>query len=324
MYMHKCMNKIDWDLIRAFEATARTGSLSAAARALGLTQPTLSRQIAALEASLGLTLFDRIGKRLLLTPAADNLLDHARSMSEAAGSLALAAAGQAQEIEGTVTVSTSDGVAAFLMPEIVARIRREWPQIAIHLLVSNEISDLQRREADIAVRHVRPEHPDLIGKLIAETAVHLFASQGWIDANGLPQSLAEIDSQDMLAYAPTDQFVSHLKDCGMPLSPGDFRLVSQNSVVLWALARQGLGVCAMLRDIGERTAGMVCLLPDKPLFSAPLWLVSHRHLRTNRRCRIVFDVIAAELSAVFGKRPGRAADSQAQQRHGQLVRPSRH
>lgn len=149
------MNRIDWNLARAFCATADAGSLSAAARKIGLTQPTLSRQVAALEDALGVTLFERIGKKLVLTDAGLGLLEHAQAMAAAADAMTLAAAGKVHEIAGRVTVSASDAISAYLLPDIVARIRQQAPQIRLVVVASNSISDLRRREADIAVRHVQ-------------------------------------------------------------------------------------------------------------------------------------------------------------------------
>ena len=164
------MMNLDWNLARAFLATAERGSLSAAARQLGLTQPTLSRQVAALEAELDVTLFERIGKRLVLTETGENLLDHVRAMGEAAAAMTIAASGRGLAIEGRVRVSASDAYSAYIMPEIVERIRREAPQITLVIVSSNALSDLHRREADIAIRHVRPEADGLIGRLVRESA----------------------------------------------------------------------------------------------------------------------------------------------------------
>lgn len=140
------MITIDWNRTRAFLATAEAGSLSAAARKLELTQPTLSRQVAALEAELGVTLFERIGKRLVLTKAGESLLEYARAMGEAAVAMTFAATGRAEAIEGRVTVSATDAYAAYTLPEIVERIRKEAPQVTLVIVSSNSLSDLQRRE----------------------------------------------------------------------------------------------------------------------------------------------------------------------------------
>lgn len=289
------MDKADWNLVRAFCATADAGSLSAAARRLGLTQPTLSRQVAALEARLGVTLFERVGKKLVATEVGLGLLEHARTMASAADAMALAAAGSVQDVEGRVTISATDTIAAYLLPDVVARLRREAPQITLAIVASNSFSDLRRREADIAIRHARPTEPDLIVQLVRETTAHFYASAGWVGEHGMPGSVAPISAANLVAFEPVERFAGHLAGIGLDLRPDGFRIVSENAVVLWELARHGLGVCMMLRDIAERTPGMVRLLPDLPGVPVPIWLVSHRELRTSRRVRVVFEAIAEEL-----------------------------
>ena len=178
------MNQLDWNQLRAFLETADTGSLSAAARKLGLTQPTLSRQVAAIEQSMGVTLFERVGKTMALTPTGLDLLEHARAMGSAAEALSLAATGRSQALGGVVSVSASDMVAACLLPPLVRRLREREPGIAIEVIATNALSDLQRREADIAIRHVKPEQPDLIARLIREATACFYASEVWVQAHG--------------------------------------------------------------------------------------------------------------------------------------------
>jgi DNA-binding transcriptional LysR family regulator len=169
------MNPVDWNQLRAFLETAETGSLSAAARRLGLTQPTLSRQVAAIERHLGVTLFERVGRSLVPTQTALDLLEHARAMGGAAEALGLAATGRSQAAQGVVSVSASAAVAAFLLPRAVARMREVAPGIVIELLSTDALSDLQRREADIAVRHVDPAQPELIARLIRQASAGFYA-----------------------------------------------------------------------------------------------------------------------------------------------------
>lgn len=286
---------MDWNQARAFCATAESGSLSAAARKLGLTQPTLSRQVAALEAAHGTTLFERIGRRLALTDAGLSLVEHARAMSIAAEAMALAAAGTSQDIEGRVTISATDAVSAYLLPGLVARIRAMAPQITLVILASDSISDLRRREADIAIRHVRPTEPELIARLASEMTAHFYAAESWIAKNGMPKSVAELCAAELLGFEPVDQFSEHLRAAGIPISADRFRIVSANSVVLWEMVRQGVGICMMLQDIAELMPGVIRLLPELPGTPVPVWLVSHRELHTSRRVRLVFDVLAEEF-----------------------------
>lgn len=289
------MDQLDWNLARAFCTTAETGSLSAAARKLGLTQPTLSRQVAALEAALAVTLFERVGKRLALTESGLGLLEHARAMASAADAMALAAAGKSQDVTGRVTISATEAVAAYLLPDIVARIRRRAPLVTLAVVASDSISDLRRREADIAIRHVRPTDPDLIARLLGEMTAHFYAAQSWIEHNGRPSSVAELCAIDLLGFEPVEQFSKHLQASGVPAMPDTFRVVSTNAVVLWEMVRRGHGVCMMLEEIASTMPGLVRLLPELPGTPVPVWLVSHRELRTSRRVRLVFEHLAEEL-----------------------------
>lgn len=200
--MQICMNwqsiTFDWNQARAFLATAEEGSLSAAARALGLTQPTLSRQVAALEENLGVTLFERIGRSLSLTQSGLDLLDHFRRMGEAASQISLAASGRSQAVEGRVTITATDLMAAYHLPPVIKTLRREAPGIEIEVNTSNDLRDLLRREADIAIRHVRPEQPDLIARLIGEASAYFFASPEYLDRVGRPQKPADLSKLDFV------------------------------------------------------------------------------------------------------------------------------
>lgn len=289
------MNNFDWNLARAFCATADGGSLSAAARKLGLTQPTLSRQVAALEAGLGVALFERVGKRLVLTDTGLGLLEHARAMAEAADAMALQAAGKSQDVSGRVTISATDAFSAYVLPEIVERIRELAPQITLVVVATDSISDLRRREADIAIRHVRPTEPELISRLVLEMTASFYAAESWVARNGMLQSAADLCEVDLLGFEPVESFIEHLSRGGISVTADQFRIVSENAVVLWEMLRRGLGVGMMLREIADREPGLVRLLPGLPGTPVPVWLVTHRELHTSRRVRLVFDAIVEGL-----------------------------
>lgn len=305
---------MDWNQARAFCATADAGSLSAAARRLGLTQPTLSRQVAALEGVLGVTLFDRIGKKLALTEAGLGLIEHARSMAAAADAMALAAAGRSQHIEGRVTISATDAISAYLLPGLVARMRQLAPQITLAIVASDFLSDLRRREADIAIRHVRPTEPELIARRVSDMTAHFYAAESWLARHGTPASVEDLRGAEVLGFEPVERFSEHLQSAGIGIDPGQFRIVSGNSVVLWEMVRHGVGVCLMLQEIAERMPDVVRLLPDLKGTPVPVWLVSHRELHTNPRVRIVFDFLAEGLgrrTEEAGSRPSRSTKATA-------------
>lgn len=289
------MKAVDWNQIRAFHATAVAGSLSGAARQLGLTQPTLSRQVLALEADLGVALFERRGRRLTLTQTGLELLDHIRIMGDAADALLVAASGRAQEIGGRVCISATDTYAAYVLPEIVARIRSEAPQITIAIVASNEISDLHRGEADIAIRHVRPDRPGLDGRHIRDSEASFFASEAWVARNGLPKGLAELANAGLMGFEDP-RFSGFLREIGIPITAEDFRIVSESSVVIWEMVKRGMGVAVMMREVAERTPGVVNLLPDMAPIPVPIWLVTHQEMQSSPRIRLVQAIMAEALA----------------------------
>lgn len=286
----------DWNQARAFLATVEEGSLSAAARELGLTQPTLGRQVAALEAALDVLLFERIGKSLVLTQSGLELLDHVRAMYDAANRISLTASGQSQAIEGRVRITASDVFSAYILPDALKQLREIAPLLEIDVVAANDIRNLQLREADIAIRHVRPEQPDLIAKLIGDGAGHFYASSSYLESHGRPASKSDLAGHDFVGFADNERLVDILNQMGHSLSVDNFRVGSKNGVVAWEMARSGLGIIIMSDKVAEETEGMECVLPDMEPMLFPIWLTAHRELHTSRRIRVVFDLLADFLA----------------------------
>ncbi len=285
----------DWNQVRAFLATAEEGSLSAAARALGQTQPTLSRQVAALEEDLGVTLFERAGRAMALTTAGMELLEHVKVMADAATRISLSASGQSQVIEGRVAITATENVASGQLPAIIQKIHAIAPNIQIDILPSNEVQDLTRREADISIRHARPEQPDLIAKLLYETTAHIYASRDYLDRIGPVERLTDLDRALFIGLDRTSEMIAYMADFGLHLSPHQFRFNSPSGHVLQELVRLGLGVSILTRDIEARANNIVPILPDQFSIPIPVWLVTHRELHTSKRIRVVYDLLAEEL-----------------------------
>jgi len=286
------MNNPDWNHIRAFMATAETGSLSAAARQLGLTQPTLSRQVAALEAELGVLLFERLGRTLALTEAGHELRAHSRRMGAAADALTLAATGQAQSIEGTVRITASDVMSAHVLPPVLRQLRQQAPKLTIDVVAANDIRDLMRREADIAIRHVRPQQPELIARLVQEATAHFYAASSYLERRGRPASPADLASHDFVGFADVDRSIEFMAPLGIHLTPENFRIKSTSGLASWELVKQGFGICPMADDVAAATPGIERLLPGMEAITFPVWLTTHRELHTSRRIRLVFDLLA--------------------------------
>ena len=283
----------NWTQARAFLVSAEEGSLSAAARALGLTQPTLGRQVAALEEALGVTLFDRTGRAMVLTRSGQILIEHVRAMGDAAAQVSLAASGQVQSIEGPVSITASDAMSAWQLPPVIEKLRALAPGITVELVASNDIRDLRRREADIGIRHQRPEQPDLIARRLRDTSAHLYAARDWLDRIGRPRTLQDLGQLGFVGFDHTDLLIEELQRRGLPVRRAQVRCASANGVVAWQMVRQGLGIGVMTREIGDLTPEVEMVLPDgfDPIPIAT-WLTTHRELHTSRPIRLVFDLLA--------------------------------
>lgn len=286
----------DWNHARAFLVTAEEGTLSAAALALGTTQPTLSRQVAALEIELGITLFERVGRRLVLTDSGMELLEQARSMGTAASQFSMGALGQSQQLEGTVVVSSSELDAVFRLPGIITTLRREEPGIDIEIVVTNDSSDLKRREADIAIRSFRPTQDDLIARKLGEETIWLFGTPDYL-AGLNSTDASELTDVQIISFNRTSQVSDLLSQKGWQLSKQNFQLVTSFQLLQLALCKKSLGLIFLPADIGRENPDLVPAFEHLgPVINVPIWLVCHQELRTNRRIRRVYDFIADELS----------------------------
>lgn len=288
-------NYPDWNQLHAFLATVEAGSLSAAARELGLTQPTVGRQVAALEQDLGVLLFERVGRSLSLTTAGRELFESARSMSEAASRLSIVASGQSQSIEGLVRITASDVVAAYTLPAILQRLHATAPGIRVEVIAANDVRDLMRREADIAIRHVQPDQPDLIARRCRGTTAHLYAAISYLDAHGRPLDYADLAGASFIGYGQADGLVAELEARGAPVTRDNFKWTTASIVTAWQMIRQGLGIGVMFREVAEGADGVEPVLPQLLPFEVPIWLAVHRELHTSRRIRLVFDLLAETL-----------------------------
>ena len=288
--------KFDWNRARAFLITAEEGSLSAAARALDMKQPTLGRQVSALERELGVTLFERAGRGLELTPIGTDLLEYVRTMADAANQLSLVATGQSESLEGNVCISATEIMASFELPPIVRQLRALEPGIEIELISSNSTSDLKRREADIAIRAFRPTQPDLITKKLKDTPVRLYATKAYLKSVGNPMSAEGFSSAEFIGFDRSDRLIDGLREMGFQLQQRNFKLITENHIVHWELVKQGLGIGIMPQSNGDAESSVERILPSADPLNVEMWLVAHRELRTSRRIRRVFDFLATALS----------------------------
>lgn len=288
--------RFDWNQARAFLVTAEEGSLSAAARALGMTQPTLGRQVAALEEALGVQLFDRTGRALQLTQSGLELLDQVRRMGEAAGQFSLVATGRSEAVEGHVTITAGDIVAAYLLPPALERLAHEAPGITVEVVASNEVQNLRRREADIAIRHIRPDQPDLIARKLRQDEARCYATDAYLERYGEPAGPDDLGDAVFASYEPVGRFLSEMQTRGLAVTRKNVRVSSTNGAVLLSMIRRGEAIGLLTREMAALVPDARPILPEFTPIPVPSWLVSHRELRTNRRIRLVFDLLAEELS----------------------------
>jgi len=288
--------KFDWNRARAFLVTAEEGSLSAAARALGMTQPTLGRQVSALEKELGVALFERVGLGLILTPSGLDLVEHVRAMGDAASRVSLTANGQSQSIEGNVCITCSEYYAVFILPSIIKKLRKLEPKITIEIIATNNTSDLRRREADIAIRNFRPTQPELIAKKIKDVSARLYATPEYLKEIGDPQKPEDLSRADFISFDNTDGLISGLNALGLSINKQNFPLQTEHFITHWELVKQGLGIGIMPEELGETESKVVQALPSLEPIEFPVWLTTHRELNTSRRIRMVFDLLATELA----------------------------
>lgn len=298
--MHLCMEwngvKFDWNHAKAFLITAEEGSLSAAARVLGAAQPTLGRQVSAFEEELGIVLFQRVGRGLALTDAGLELLEHVRAMGDAANRVSLTAIGQSQSIEGIVRISASEVYAAYLLPPIIARLRREQPGIEIEIVASHSTSDLRRREADIAIRNFRPTEPDLIARKIRDVPAQLYATPEYLNRIGNPKLPFDLRNAEFINITSGDAFMHGLNRMGLDLTKANFPIMTENYLVMWEYVKRGLGIGVLDAHIGDAEPAVMRVLPDLEPLMFPIWLVAHREISTSLRIRTVFDLLVSELA----------------------------
>jgi len=286
-----------WETYRSFLAVMTEGSLSAAARKLGLTQPTLGRHIDELEEALGQSLFTRSQAGLIATQAARELLPHAHAMASAADALIRTASGTEREERGTVRVTASVFIGSEVMPAILTRFREKHPAIAVELVLSDLSQDLLRREADIAVRMVQPKQDALIARKIGSITIGLFGHRDYLARSGTPQTLEDVADHAIIGFDKETAFERGLKEVGLPLAREMFSLrVDSDPARINALrVGYGLGLCQI--GVARRDPDLVHLLPKAIRIDLPLWLCMHKDLKDTRRVRLLFDHLVEGLTA---------------------------
>lgn len=295
---HSNLNNVDWSLIHAFLAVAETGSLSAAARQLNASQPTLGRRIKALEAQLGAELFTRVPDGLRLTETGARLVDPAKTMQAAAQDIALQTAGQQQTLSGTVRITASIAVSLYHLPKILSHIRKQEPEIALELVPSDSTQNLLYREADIAIRMFRPTQGDLIARYLGDIELGVFAADSYIAEHGVPTRETLLDHA-FVGYDQDDSIIRGMAEAGIPVTRDFFKTRCDDYATYWELVRAGCGIGFAQAVIGRNDPNVQELPGDMPLPKLPVWLTAHEIMRQTPRIRRVWDLLAEGLKPVL-------------------------
>lgn len=286
---------IDWSLYRSFLAVMREGSLSAAARVLGMTQPSIGRHMDALEQALGVTLFIRAQAGLSPTPVATELLEAVEAMAAAVQQASRVASGGKEEERGTVRITASQIMGGEVLPALLTQYREQHPQVTIELVLTNKSEDLLKREADIAVRMIRPTQQALLAKRLGRVDIGMYAHQRYVKAHGLPQSLPELRHHTLIGADQDPTIAALAQQIGLPVSRDDFAFRTDSDLAQLAALRAGMGIGGCQMGVARRDPALMPVLPEVMVFSLDMWLVTHSGLKSNKRVMGLFRFLSEAL-----------------------------
>lgn len=291
---------IEWELYRSLLGVLREGSLSGAARALGIAQPTVGRHVAALEAALGLALFTRSQTGLIPTEAALVLRGHAQAMESTAAALERVAASYGDGVRGVVRVTASEVIGIEVLPPVVASLRERHPDLKVELVLSNNVQDLLQREADVAVRMTAPRQDQLVARRVGAIELGLHAGAAYLQRHGTPASLEELGGHVLIGYDRPPPFARAALRQWPWFGREHIALRTDSDVAQLALIRAGAGIGICQSALARRTPGLVRLLPEAFALALDTWVTMHEDLRDSPRCRVTFDALVEALGAHAG------------------------
>ena len=292
-------SQFDWTLVRSFLAALEQGSLLGASRMIGSSQPTVGRHISELESQLGVVLFERTGRGLQPTDMAIRLADSARAMEAGALQLQRSVSGADAAVSGTVRITASQPVACVLLPPLLAKLQLLRPAIQIELIASNEVSNLLRREADIAIRMVQPDQSSLIAKRIGKVTLGVYAHRDYLQRRGSPQHASDLLGHTLIGSDRNEDILRGFAALGYPLTREHFAFRSDDFLACWQALRSGVGIGFVADYLARTDTNIVRLLPSLKITPVPLWLAVHREIRTSKRIRAVYDFLGTEIPAIL-------------------------
>ena len=286
-----------WEWYRSFLSVLQEGSLSAAARTLGLTQPTVGRHIEGLEAALGLRLFTRSYDGFAATEAALELQPYAAALADSAAALRRAASSHGDGVRGTVRVTVSEVMGVEVLPPILAALRQQHPELGIELMLSDRVDDLLHRGADIAVRMLRPTQDALVARRIGNVALGLHAQRSYLARHGTPTSMAELERHTLVGFDQENALIRRLQAEYSAFNRARLAFRSDSNLVQLAMVRAGYGIGVCQCALARRDPGLVRVLPDKFALDLDTWIAMHEDLRDSPRCAVVFNALAEGVAA---------------------------
>ncbi len=291
--------QLSWDHIRTFHSVVSHGSLLAASRHLGLTQPTVGRHIDLLEDSLGFRLFTRGREGMRLTDKGSELVATAGEMFGTAADFERVASGLEEQIEGTIRVSANEILGALILPGLIAEFMAEHPIIEIEIEVSNEVTNLLQRDADIAIRMFRPTQNDLVARKIIDVPLGLFAHRSYLERRPAPQSVDDLNEHVLLGQDRNPSLMNAYNALGMTLTPNSFQFRTDNNIATINAIRAGVGIGPLHIGMAKLWPDVTQILPDLPVPSLELWLACHADVRHNKRIRLVMDFLAQRMKSLY-------------------------
>ncbi len=286
----------NWEWYRTLLGVLDNGSLSAAARALGMAQPTVGRHIEGLELALGLKLFTRSHDGYAPTEAALALRPYAAALAASAAALRRVASSQGDGVRGTVRISASEVIGVEVLPPILARLRAAWPELTVELLLSNRVDDLLLREADIAVRMLRPSQGALVARRVGAVAVGLHAHRDYLERHGAPATLDELAGHSLIGYDQETEFLRRLRERFPAVSRERFSFRSDSDLAQLAMLRAGYGIGVCQVALAARAPALRRVLAAEFNVELDTWVAMHEDLRDSPRCAVTFAALAAGLT----------------------------
>src|ERR1700733_12629567 len=298
--IHFCMTQREpgWELFRTFLEVVRDGSLSGAARKLALTQPTVGRHIDALETALGLSLFSRSPQGLRATPVALELVSHAEAMAAASAALRRTASSGAHTDRGTVRIAASEMIGCEVLPPMLASFRKSHPGIVLELALSNRNEDLLRRDADIAVRMVRPRQKSLVARRIGKNAIGFYAHRNYAQKYGLPKTIADLEKHGLIGFDRDALALRSLGKLPRAVTRENFGFRCDSDLAQFSALKAGVGIGGCQHNIARRFEELVPVLAKAIRFELEVWVAMHEDMKSTGRVRLLFDHLAAGLSAL--------------------------